>query len=75
MHNTLLLDVRKKSHEPCPLHGFFDGSLLLCGKAGFTAIHHAAMRIDKIFQEVDIFVVDMLDIILRKNVVRHRDSC
>ncbi len=67
----LLLDKGQKPHEPRSLDGGFDGALLLGGEAALSAAHDAAMRINELLQEVDIFVIDMLNIILSQNIVGH----
>lgn len=68
---SLLLDEREEAHKTRALYGGFDGALLLGRQAAFLATHDAAVRIDELLQEVDIFVVDVLDIVLGQNVVGH----
>jgi len=65
----LLLDVRQKPHEPRSLNCLFHHALLFCGEATFATVHHAAVRVDEILQEVDVFVIDVLDIVLREYIV------
>ena len=65
------MDEREKAHEASSLDRRFHCTLLLGGQPGALAGQNATMRIDELFQEVDILVVDVLNIILGKNVVRH----
>ena len=62
------MHVREESHEARALDRRFDGTLLLGGESSALAAHHAAVRVDELFQEIDILVVDVLDIILREYV-------
>ena len=64
MGERLLLDVRKKSHEARSLDRCLDGTLLLGSETASLAADHAAMRVDELFQQIDIFVIDVLNIIL-----------
>ena len=66
----LFLHVRKQSHESCALDCGLDGALLLGGEPPSLAADHAAVRIDELLQEINVFVVDVLDIILSEN-IRH----
>lgn len=68
----LFLDVRQKAHKPGTLDRLLYHPLLLGREARFLASHDAAVRIYELFQKVDIFVVDVADVVLRKYVV-HRD--
>ena len=67
----LFLYKRQKPHEPRAFDGSFNGSLLLRCEAAFAARHDAPVRIDELFQEVHVFVVNVLDIVLSENVVGH----
>ena len=66
---SLLLDVREKPHEASTLHCRFHRALLLGREARLAAIHHAAVRIDEILQEINVFVINVLDVVLRQNVI------
>lgn len=66
----LFLDVRQKPHEASALYRLFHHALLLCRETALAAIHNATMRIDEVLQEIDILVVDVLNVVLRQNVIR-----
>ncbi len=68
----LLLDEREEPHEARALDSGFYSPLLLGGKPTLGATYDATVRINELLQKVDVFVVDVLDIILGKNVVAHR---
>ncbi len=72
MSYQLFLDEWEEAHEAGAFDGGFYGALLLGGKPRTFAGHDAAVRIDELLQEIDVFVVDVLDIILGENVVAHR---
>ena len=72
--SNLLLNIRKKAHEARALHCCFYRALLLGGEAGALTTHDAAVRIDELLEKIDIFVVDVSDVILGKNVGHVRDS-
>lgn len=61
---NLLLDEREEGHETCALYSSFYGPLLLGGETALGASHDATVRIDELLEQVDIFVVDVLDVIL-----------
>lgn len=61
---SLFLDIGQKSHEASTLHRLLDCSLLLCGKTRALSAHDASVRIDELPQEVNVFVVDVLNIVL-----------
>jgi hypothetical protein len=65
----LFLNVRQKRHEAGALYRCLDSALLLGGKTTSLSTQDASVRIDELLQEVDVFVIDVLDIVLRKNVV------
>ena len=67
----LLLDEGQKPHKARPLDCGFDRTLLFGGEPALGASHDAAVRIDELLEQVDVFVVDVLDVILRKNIVAH----
>ena len=60
----LFLYVWEQTHKSCTLHGCLYGALLTSGKLCATTAHHATMRIDELLQEIDIFVIEMLYVIL-----------
>ncbi|KKW23351.1 MAG: hypothetical protein UY67_C0024G0025 [Candidatus Kaiserbacteria bacterium GW2011_GWA2_52_12] len=64
----LFLHVGEQAHEA----GAFDRrvyrALLLGGKAALCARDDASVRIDELLQEIDIFVIDVLNIILCEDV-------
>src|SRR5581483_7396708 len=65
--SNLFLNERKEPHEAGTLDGLLDGALLLGGEARALAAHHFAVRVDELLQKVDVFVVDVTDIVLREN--------
>ncbi len=65
------MDEREESHEAGAFDGGFDGTLLLGSEPALLAAHDATVRVDELLQEIDIFVVDVADVILRENVVIH----
>ena len=67
----LLLNVGQKPHKSRSLDGRFYCTLLLGGKSAFAARHDAAVGIDELLQEIHVFVINVLDIVLRENVVGH----
>ena|SRR3989338_1691644 len=67
----LLLDKGQKPHKARTLDGGFDCALLLRCETALSATDDAAVRIDELLQKVDIFVVDVLNVILCENVVAH----
>jgi len=69
--SRLFLYEREEAHEARTFDRGFDGTLLLGGQAAFLAAHDATVRIDELLQEVDIFVIDVLNVILREDVVAH----
>jgi hypothetical protein len=68
LKRDLFLDERQKAHKPRAFDGCFDGALLLAREAALLARDDAAVRIDELLQEVDVFVIDVLDIVLCKYV-------
>lgn len=65
------MDEWEEPHEARAFDRGFDGALLLGGESALAAAHDAAVRIDELLQKVDVFVVDVLNVILCENVVRH----
>ena len=65
----LLLDEGQKPHEARAFDGGFDGALLLRREIRSLSAHHASVRIDELLQKIHVFVVDVADVILRKDVV------
>ena len=63
------MDVRQKPHEAGALHCRFHHALLLGRETTLAAVHDATVRVDEIAKQVDVFVVDVLDIVLREDVV------
>ena len=60
----LFLNVRKQAHKSSALYCRLDCTLLLGGESCALARNHTAVRIDELLQEVHIFVVYVLNIIL-----------
>src|SRR3989344_7177609 len=67
----LLLNKGQKPHKPRTLDSGFYCTLLLGGEPDLGASHNAPVRIDELLEQIDVFVIDVLDVILRKNVVGH----
>ena len=67
----LLLDEGQKPHKARPLDSGFDCTLLFGGEPALGASHDATVRIDELLEQVDVFVVDVLNVILREDVVAH----
>lgn len=68
----LFLYVRKEAEEAGSLYSCLNGALLLRGEARALLPHDAAMRVQKLLQKVDVFVIDVSNIVLREYVVfRH----
>ncbi len=67
----LFLNVRKQSHETRALDRSLDFALLLRCEITLATAHDAAVRIDELLQKVDVFVIDVSDVILCENVVCH----
>ena len=67
-NSFLLLDEREEAHEAGTLDGRFDGALLFGSQSRALTRDDATVRIDELLQKVDVFVVDMLDIILCEDV-------
>ena len=65
---SLLLDIGQKPHEAGAFDCGFHGSLLLGGEASALAALDAAVRIDELAQEINVFVIDVSDVILCENV-------
>ena len=66
---VLFLHVRKQSHEASALDGCFDLALLFGREIRLGAAHDAAVRVDELLEQVDVFVIDVLDIVLGQNVI------
>ena len=64
----LLSYVRQKPHEASAFYGCFDSALLFGRKACALAAHDLAVRIYELLQEISVFVVNVADIVLCKNV-------
>jgi hypothetical protein len=76
--SPLFLHVGQKAHEASALYGGFDLALLFGGEVRAIATHDAAVRVDELLQEIHVFVVDVLNVILRKDVVHNillLDTC
>ena len=71
--SRLLSDIGEEPHEAGALHGGFDRALLFGGEARALAAHDAAVRVHELLQEISVFVVDVPDVILGKD-VHVRDS-
>ena len=69
----LLLYERKKTHVASALDRGFNGTLLFGSESRALATNDATVGIYKLFQQLDVFVVDVADVVLRKNIVRHSD--
>ena len=67
----LFLNEWQETHEASTLDGGFDCALLLGRETALAAAHDAAVRIDELLQEVNVFVVDVSDVILCEDVVAH----
>jgi hypothetical protein len=59
----LSCDEWEKSDESCALDRNRELALVFGCDAGFLARNHASVRIQKLLQDRDVFVVDVLDII------------
>jgi hypothetical protein len=64
----LLGYVRQKRHEAGAFYCGFDCALLFGSEACALAAHDAAVRVYKLSQEVDVFVVNVANIVLCKDV-------
>ena len=60
----LFLDIGQKPHEASSLYSRFYGSLLFGGEAGSFAALDTTVWVDELPQEIDVFVIDVTDIIL-----------
>lgn len=69
---SLLLHVREQSHESRTFDRGLYGTLLASGQLAATAAHDATVRVDELLEQIDIFVVDMLNVVLGEDV--HRRS-
>ena len=65
------MDVREERHEARALYRLFDCALLLGGEASALSVHHTSVRVHELLEEVDIFVVDVPDVILCEDVCAH----
>lgn len=63
---NLSSDERQEAHEAGVLDGEGQLALVLHAGAGFLARNDASIRIEELFEEFDVFVVDMLDVIRRE---------
>ncbi len=70
----LLLDVGQKPHEAGAFDRLFYRALLLGGEAATLSRHDAAVRIHELLEQIDVFVIDMLNIILCENVCHSSNS-
>ena len=61
--------VWEKSHEPRPLNCRFNCALLFCRQTSSATAYQSSVRIDELPQEIDVFVINVLDIVLRENVI------
>ena len=53
------------------LNSVLNGSLLLCSKTALLAANDAAVGIYKSLQKLHVLVVDVADVVLGENVIRH----
>ena len=67
----LFLDVSHKTHVSSSFDRTIHCSLLLSCKTRALAGDDAAVRIDELLEKIDIFVVDVSDIVLGQDVVGH----
>ncbi len=68
----LSLNVRQEPHKARALHGLREKFLMLCREPGLLSGHKTGMGIKKLPQNLDIFVIDVADIIARKEVALFR---
>ena len=59
-------NIRQKSHEAGAFDGGGQQALILGSDAGAFVGNDASVRIEKLFQKLHIFVVDVFDVILRE---------
>jgi len=64
----LLLHVREESHEAGTFDGLLNRALLLGSEARALAAHDAAVRVHELLEKLNVFVIDVADIILREDV-------
>jgi len=57
-------NVREKSHKSCSLYGLSELSLICSGNAAALLAEDSSVGIEKLFQDLGILVVDMLNVIL-----------
>ena len=60
---VLFLHVWEKSHEASALDGERYFALVAAREAGAAARHDLCRRSEKLFQDLSVFVVDMLDVV------------
>ena len=61
---SLLLNVREKTHETSALDRLLDSTLLFGGEPRTLAVHDPSVRIDELLQEINVFIIDVPDVIL-----------
>jgi hypothetical protein len=71
---VLFLNIREKTHEPSCFDRGLNGTLLLCRQSGAFPTHKTAVGADELFQQINVFVIHVLDIVLCENVVGHNDT-
>ena len=67
----LLLYIRQKSHEPSDFYCRFYRALLFCRQTQALSTNHTTVRIDELLQQLRVFVVHVLNVILRQDIIRH----
>jgi len=60
----LPIQIRQKAHEASAFDGFGKLTLAFGGDGGLLATHNASMRIEEFFDQIQILVVNIFDIIL-----------
>ncbi len=65
------MNVRKQAHEAGALYGGLHCTLLLGGEPRALAAQDATMRIDELLQEIDVFVINVSNVVLREDVIGH----
>lgn len=53
----------EQGHNAGALHGFGQLALVLGGDAGAAARQNLAIGVDKLFQELDVLIVDFFDVV------------
>ena len=55
-------DIWEESHKPSPLDRSRQRTLMCCGKERSLTRKYASVRVKEALQKLDIFVVDMFDV-------------